>query len=308
MTIELGFEFTAMACPCALRLVGDSEAMLRSAAEAAIAEVRRIEATYSRYRSDSVVGRINAAAGSGLAVEVDDETAALLSFAARLYEDSSGRFDITSGVLRRAWDFRSGRVPTPAQIDALRPLVGWHQVHWDGRHLALPRSGMEIDLGGIGKEYAADRAAARLAEHGVAAGFVDLGGDMVILGPRGDGSAWRLAIQHPRQPEGLLAEVDLRGGALATSGDYARGFVVAGRRYSHLLDARTGWPVQRWQSVSVLAPTCTAAGALATVAMLLGDDALAFLRQQQQAFIAVRDDSACFAEGLQPCQVIGVFQ
>lgn len=298
--MELGFAFTAMACPCELRLVGGEPPPLRAAADAAIAEVRRIEAKYSRYRTDSVVSRLNASAGSATGQAVDPETAALLDFAAELHRASEGRFDITSGVLRRAWDFRQPRLPDVAQIDALRPLIGWHQLHWDGQQLALPRPGMEIDLGGIGKEYAADRAAALLADRGLRGGFVDLGGDIRVIGPRADGSPWRLGIQDPRQPSAVLAQIDLGQGALATSGDAARGFDLDGRRYSHLLDATTGWPVQRWHSVSVQAPTCVAAGALATLAMLMGDDAPAFLRQQQASFLAVGADGICVDTGWTP--------
>src|SRR6185295_7994355 len=152
-----------------------------AAAEAAIAELRRIEAKYSRYRDDSVIGQINARAGRGEALAVDAETAALLHFAAQLHADSGGRFDITSGVLRRAWDFASGQLPSAAQIERLRPLVGWPQVQWDGHSIALPRAGMALDFGGIGKEYAADRCAALLAERGIVHGFVELGGDIRVL-------------------------------------------------------------------------------------------------------------------------------
>ena len=122
--IELGFEFQAMASACELRLVGDDESALRRAAQAAIAEVHRIERKYSRYDAGSLVSRINASAGRGQAVPVDDETAGLLAFAGRLHALSGGRFDITSGVLRRAWDFRAGRVPGGAEVKALLPLIG----------------------------------------------------------------------------------------------------------------------------------------------------------------------------------------
>lgn len=288
--IELGFDFVAMASPCELRLVGASEAQLHTAARAAIAEVQRVEAKFSRYRGDSIIARINAAAGRGQPVEVDDETAALLDFGQQLHALSGGRFDVTSGVLRQAWNFRAGRLPEPAQVQALLPLIGWQHVRWAGRRIELPSAGMEVDFGGFGKEYAADRAAALVQSLGVPGGFVNLGGDIRVLGPRADGSAWRLALQHPRQAEAQLGQVQLSQGALATSGDYERCIVVDGRHYGHVLDARSGWPVQHWQSISVIAPTCAAAGALCTLAMLAEGKALSFLEQQGQAFIAVRHD------------------
>ncbi|MBK6470379.1 MAG: FAD:protein FMN transferase [Betaproteobacteria bacterium] len=286
-----------MGSPCAMRLVGRSQAALQAAAMIAIDEVRRIEQRYSRYREDSLVSRINAAAGTGRAIEVDAETAALFDFAAQLNSESAGRFDITSGVLRRAWDWGTARVPGAAEIEALRPLIGWPQVHWDGRCIALPKVGMQIDLGGIGKEYAADRATALLVSHGVAGGFVDLGGDIVVIGPRADAGPWSVGLQHPREAGALLGRVELARGALATSGDYARFVEFDGRRYSHLLDATTGWPAGHWQSVSVLAPNCTAAGAVATLAMLQDESAIGFLRAQGLPFLAVRHDGTRMSGG-----------
>lgn len=278
--IELGFDFDAMASPCELRLQGEDETRLHRAAQAAIDEVRRIEKKYSRYDEASVVSRINAAAGDGQAIEVDAETASLLDFAARLHALSGGLFDITSGVLRRAWDFRVPRVPAQGEIDALLPLIGWDKVRWSEGRIALPRAGMQIDFGGFGKEYAADRAAEVLRAAGVAHGFVNLGGDIRVVGPRGDGRGWRLGIRHPRREDALLRSVELRAGALATSGDYERFFEIDGRRYGHLLDPRAGWPVVYWQSVSVIAPTCTAAGAACTIAALQGESGRDFLAMQ----------------------------
>jgi len=150
---------------------------------------------------------------------------------------------------------------------------------------------MELDFGGIGKEYAADRARAVLAQAGVQHGFVNLGGDLRVLGPRADGRPWCFGIQHPREPGAVCAQVQLRDGALATSGDYERFFVTPeGRRCCHILDPRSGEPVTHWQSISVAAPVCAAAGALATIAMLHGPDGADFLRRQGVAFLAV--DSA----------------
>ena len=162
-------------------------------------EVLRIEAKYSRYRDDSVVSAINRAAG-GAGVAVDDETAALLDLAAAAHAASDGRFDATSGVLRRAWDFGAARVATTEALAALLPLVGWQQVEWNRPHLRLPRAGMELDFGGFGKEYAADRAAAVLASHGIAHGFVVLGDTparMLLLCSPGGFEQFVLELSEP---------------------------------------------------------------------------------------------------------------
>ncbi|MDE2627363.1 MAG: FAD:protein FMN transferase [Burkholderiales bacterium] len=301
-----GFQFQAMSSVCEIRLdaaPGQCEPALAAAAREAIDEVRRIELKYSRYRDDSIVSRINAAAGHDASIEVDAETAALLDFAGELHTWSDGLFDITSGVLRQAWNFRAARVPEPAALDALLPLIGWQQVEWSptgapARRIRLPRAGMELDFGGFGKEYAADRACAVLAAAGQRHGFVNLGGDIRVLGERADGSAWHFGIQHPRRTEGTIASVDMREGALASSGDYERFFEHDGRRYCHILDPRTGWPVSAWASVSVTAPACVAAGALSTIAMLKGEHALEFLATQQATFLAVDTALRTFHHGL----------
>jgi thiamine biosynthesis lipoprotein len=284
------FEFDAMSSVCEICLDDahrEGEPALALAAGQAINEVRRIEVAYSRYRADSIVSRINAAAGRSEAVFVDDETASLLNFAAQLHATSDGLFDITSGVLRRAWDFKAERVPTDEALQQLLPLIGWSQVEWTGQAIRLPRAGMEVDFGGFGKEYAADRAMSVLHATGQRHGYVNLGGDIRVLGPRRDGSAWRFGIQHPRQDEGTIATVELHEGALATSGDYERYFEQEGHRYCHILDPHTGWPVCHWASVSVTAPACVAAGALTTIAMLKGASALDFLAAQATTGLVV---------------------
>jgi thiamine biosynthesis lipoprotein len=294
---EFGVEFVAMACGCEVRLLAPDQAQARALAQPALDEVRRIEAKYSRYLDDSVTARINTASGAWVAV--DAETAALLDFAGALWRDSGGRFDLTSGVLRRAWDFKSRRVPTTDALAELLPLVGWDKVEIErtqlGARLRCTVPGMEIDFGGIGKEYAADRAATLLRETGLRHGFVNLGGDVRAFGAQADGAPWRIGIQHPRQREVLLGSVEVAEGAVATSGDYERYFETDGRRYCHILDPRTGWPATHWQSVAVAATACVAAGACTTVAMLMPvDEALAFLRAQGVQFLAVSSDGQLF--------------
>ena len=278
-----------MAADHAITVDADDEARAREAIDAAIADVLRIEAKYSRYRDDSVTAAINRAAGAG-EVAIDAETGALLRYADHCHALSGGRFDITSGVLRRAWDFRRkpSRVPAAQEIELLRELVGWQHVQWSEHAVRLAKPGMELDFGGIGKEYAADRAATILEERGVAHALVNLGGDVRALGGQANGAPWLIGIRHPREAEpAAIASVDLVDGAIATSGDYERYFEHEGRRYCHLLDARTGTPVSAWQSISVAAPLAVVAGTCSTIAMLLEARAAAFLESQGFAWLGV---------------------
>jgi thiamine biosynthesis lipoprotein len=265
--------FRAMGCPCVLHLYASSRPEAVRIADAAVAEVHRLEAKYSRYREDSLASAINRSAGDPRGIAVDEETAGLLDYAATCHAHSEGRFDITSGVLRRVWDFRSGRVPSAAEVDAVRPLIGWERVLWARPRLVLPRPGMELDFGGYVKEYAVDRVAELCRGLGVEHGLVDLGGDLAVVGPHPDGRPWTVGIRDPGCPAEAITAVSLASGAIATSGDYERGMVVDGVRYTHVLDPRTGWPVEGLASVSVMAPHCLVAGSASTIAMLLGAEA-----------------------------------
>ena len=160
----------------------------------------------------------------------------------------------------------------------------------------LPKPGMEIDFGGFGKEYAADRAAAVLMSYGLHHGFVNLGGDVVVTGPQANGEPWRLGIRHPRQANEVIAGLPISSGAVATSGDYERFLEFDGRRYSHILDPQTGRSVHGLQSVSVIAPTCLVAGSISTIAMLKGDvDGRNWLETSGCQYIAVSTDSKVFS-------------
>jgi len=233
-------------------------------------EARRVERKYSRYRDESVVSEINRNAGR-TPVAVDEETDALVGSALDLAALTEGRFDPTVGVLRRAWDFRSGRVPSREEVGALLPLVDASKVSRRDGTVFLRRAGMELDLGGVGKEYAADRVARLLRAEGVAAAIVNFSGDVRTVGRRLDRHPWRIGVREPRDPRRVRFSVrPMAGAGVATSGDYERGFVKDGRRYHHILDARTGWPSPGVASVTVVAASADAAGRYASAAFLLG--------------------------------------
>lgn len=265
--------FVAMASPCEVLIETAPPALARQILDVVAAEAWRIEHKFSRYRTDSAIHRINELAGSETVV--DGETANLLDFAATLTSLSEGAFDVTSGVLRKAWKFDGGdRVPDQAQVDALLERVGWHRIEWRRPVLKL-RAGMQVDLGGIGKEYAVD-SAADLAEK-TAPGLsclINFGGDVAVRNARRDGQPWRVGIESAARAGAAERVVQLSHGALATSGDSRRFVLRDGQRYTHILDARTGWPVRDApHSITVAADTCTQAGTLTTLAMLKGRQA-----------------------------------
>ena len=203
-------------------------------------------------------------------------------------ELSGGKFDITSGALRRVWRFDgSGRVPSEDEVRRVLGDIGWSRAQWRSPLITLP-AGMEIDFGGIGKEYAVDRCAALVAP-AVTSCLVNFGGDLCATGPDAAGRPWRVGIESVERPDAADRAVDLTRGALATSGDTRRFVLSGGRRYGHILDPATGWPVRDPpRSVTVMADTCTQAGVLATLAMLYGRDAEIFLTAQGARYWCVR--------------------
>ncbi len=273
------YRFGAMGSPCEVRMeTGDADLALRLG-EIVAASALRIEHKYSRYRDDSVVSQINAS--RGMPVRLDKETASLISYAAQCYTLSHGQFDITSGVLRRVWRFDgSDNLPTPSDVEAVLTLVGWSKVGWRSPVITLP-DGMEIDLGGIAKEYAVDCAIQRLKTVSDVPALINFGGDLRVTGPRANGERWRVAIESVEADSRSEGVIELSEGAVTTSGDARRYLMKAGVRYGHILDPRTGWPVvSAPRSVTVAAPTCVEAGLLSTLAMLQGQDAWAFLKSE----------------------------
>jgi FAD:protein FMN transferase len=269
--------FEAMASPCEVLLV-ESERSNAMAIGASVAnEAWRVERKYSRYRGDSVVSLLNQSRGSRMVL--DDETAALIDYAQHCFDISEGMFDITSGVLRAAWPFdQSDHLPLPAAIERLLPLVGFDKLQWQRPVLILPNN-MELDFGGVGKEYAVDRAYDLLAERYHGAFLINFGGDLRAnrAPPKG---VWRVGVERPDAHRKASVMLELEYGALATSGDSHRYLIRNGVRYGHILNPRTGWPVSGApRSVTVAASSCTEAGLLSTMASLKGAQAEQFLKE-----------------------------
>lgn len=274
--------FQAMASPCEILIDTRDTHLARQLAQIAQQETLRIEHKYSRYRDDNIIHTINSA--NGKPVDVDEETASLLDYAQQCFELSEGLFDVTSGVLRRVWRFDgSDNVPQQHQIAAILTQVGWHKISWQRPTISL-RPGMEIDLGGIGKEYAVDRVAGLLKARNAASCLVNFGGDICVTTPRANGRAWVVGVSDPDRNTTAAKPVPLLHltlGAIATSGDANRYLLKDGIRYSHILNPKTGWPVNGGpRSVTVAADTCTEAGILSTLALLQGPDAETYLQTQ----------------------------
>lgn len=286
--------FNAMASPCEVIVQTQDKHLAMQVAQCVSREVWRIEDKYSRYDTRSICSQINSSAGEKMAI--DEETFLLLNFADQCYQLSDGLFDISSGVLRKVWSFDSAsgecqHFPNQTEVSQLLCLVGWSRVVYDQKSITLPQH-MELDFGGIGKEYAVDRSillAKQLTDEPM---LVNLGGDLAVTGSRLNNQPWQVAIEHPDsdalgQPQDMI--VALKQGALATSGDARRYLIKEGIRYGHVLNAKTGWPIiNAPRSITTVAPQCIQAGILATLALLQGEYAEQFLTEQDITFWARR--------------------
>lgn len=270
MLRKFSYDFVSMGCPCGLVFYADSQDQADALFGALYQEMDRLDRYYTNYTSTSFTAQINLSAGNKKGIRLDDETSHLLTYAQTCFQKSGGLFDITAGILRRAWDYQNPhpRLPDPALVQELLTLVGFDKLIWNPPHLILPLEGMLLDFGGVVKEYAADVGAALCMRHGVTHGFVDMGGDMAIFGPHPDGSGWTIGLKHPLNPQDNIAVFKVRKGGLASSGTYERYFKIDGVRYSHILNPKTGWPAQGVSTASVIAPHCLVAGSLSTVALL----------------------------------------
>lgn len=264
------FDFFAMGTPSEVLLYAGDHGAAQQAATETIAEVDRIERLYSRYLPESYLSQINRAAKSAGSICVDSETADLIDIIFEAFAMSDGLFDVTSGPSRDLWNDDIATIPAEADVAGLRGRIGLDKVSWRRPRLSFSVPGMELDFGGIAKEYAVDRVAALCRSKQLTHGLVNLGGDVGVIGPHPDGSPWRIGIRDPKGGNRALATLFAGHGGIATSGDYERYWEIGGRRFSHVINPKTAWPVEGLPSITVAAETCLSAGIAATIALLKG--------------------------------------
>ncbi len=268
------FVFKAMGSPCEVNFAARSTAAARKLRESVMAWVAQFEEQFSFYLEDSLVSRINREAGVN-AVPIDAAAAELLALCDWYHWLTEGYFDPTSAPLLRLWDYHDPDLPLPAatDVEAARALVGWSRVEHTPDQCRLPEAGMAIDLGGIGKEYAVDKVMEMILETGIRDALINFGHDVRVAGKPPQSGAWSIGLEDPRQPDRCWGGLRLDKGAVCTSGDYMRFRMIDGKRYGHIVDSKTGYPVDNGLlSVTVVAPTCTEAGILSTAAFMMGDE------------------------------------
>lgn len=282
------YKFFALGGENTIQIYADSEQGTLSIFKHIEDEVVRIQNKFSRYDTNSIISSINNSAGQDSCYKLDEETRSLFHYADSLYRQSNKLFDITSGVLRKAWNFKDKVLPREEDVKKLLPYVGWEKVVLKNSTISLPVKGMEIDLGGIGKEYAVDRAANILEDYQVKHALINFAGDIKIIGKQPDNKFWNIGLIDPRKDGILPINIKMADISIATSGDYERFFEVNGRRYCHIINPLTGYPTEDLQSVSVFHESCLIAGSFSTITMLLGEKkGLEFLKDIKIPFIII---------------------
>jgi FAD:protein FMN transferase len=290
--------FKALGSVCRVQLVAPNPVAARILDDV-VYWVAEFEGKYSRFISTSLISQINAAAGKDW-VQIDPDTERLLALCHEMHFITRGVFDPTALPLIRLWDWQAKPpvVPDDRAIEGAMKKVGWQKVQRAPGKVFLPEPGMALDLGGVGKEYAVDQVTQLAVAGGAASVLVDFGHDVRVHGPAPEKKpAWHIGLEDPLQPGKCWTGLAISNQAVATSGDYLRNFVHGGTRYGHIVDVRTGRPVANGcRAVSVMAPSCTLAGMLATTALVLGpQEGLKLLDVTYQAEGCIITETAKFA-------------
>lgn len=265
-----------MGTTVAVTVVAESEEAAAASIAAAFARIEALDRVLSAHRQDSELARLNRE-GAQRPVPVSADLYRILDAAVRWHARTLGAFDVTVGPLIGLWKQcgRENRLPTPEEIERVRPLLGANRIELDpaARTVKLPVEGMRIDLGGLGKGFVADEVAQLLVRRGVTRALVSMSGDIYALGPRADGQPWRVGVQDPRRPynpDALVTVLALADRAVSTSGNYQRYVEIQGKRYSHIIDPRTGRTADDVPSVTVIGPDTLTTDILDTAFSVLG--------------------------------------
>ena len=254
--------------------VAPTKELAQVSIEAAFHEIKRLEQLLSTWIQTSELSRVNEAAGRGPVV-VGQETMELVLRALEITGLTEGGFNIAVGPAVEAWSVTERqRIPSADELHALKLLVDWSaiQVNRQAHTIFLPKAGMRIDVGGIGKGYAADRAAEAMRKAGAQGGVVALSGDIKTFGNLPGRNGFPVGIRHPRQDGALVATIDLKNEAISTAGDYERYFERDGIRYHHILDPQSLEPARTCQSVTVIAAEGMVADGLDTGIFVMGPE------------------------------------
>jgi len=288
--------FQAMSTVCRVHFRAPETALAKAFQSEVLDWVAWFESQYSRFISDSLIGRINQAAGLHW-VDVDPETDAIFDLCQEMIFLTRGVFDPTSLPLIRLWNWKARPpvVPDKSAIQSALELVGWRKIQRRKGGIFLPQAGMCLDLGGIGKEYAVDRVMALALNRSITNVMVDFGQDVRVHGEPPERGAWHVGLEDPKNPGHCWIGVAVNNHAVATSGDYLRHYIHEGRRYGHIIDPRDGHPVNNGTlSVSVIAPYCTMAGILSTAICILGpQDGLRMISHCQGVEGCITTDKNC---------------
>ncbi|MBS1243382.1 MAG: hypothetical protein H6R44_1137 [Nitrospirae bacterium] len=265
---------TIMGTQVSITVVAPTAEEGERAVDAAMAEIRRLDAMMSLYKDTSEIAKVNLAAGT-VPVKVSPEMIEVVEHAAKISELSGGVFDVTIGPLVVLWQMRlkEGKAPTDEEIAGVRPLVNYRNIVIDKKAstLFLKKKGMILDLGGM-KGYIADRVADLMKRRGINNALIALAGDIWALGRREDGNPWRIGVQHPREKDKTLTVLELSDKYICTSGDYERFVIREKKRYHHIIDPRTGRPSTGVISVTLIGKQGAFIDPLAKIPFILGPE------------------------------------
>lgn len=252
--------------------------------------LRKMELLMSSWLSSSEISRFNIA-GAGIQIELAPESMKVLRHAHSAFEKSGGAFDVTIGPLIRLWRQGAERnlLPSEEEISDARTSSNWDQIELNPTGALKKVEGTQVDLGGITKGFAIDLAVEVMEETSIEGGLVDVGGDIRVFGTPHHGQLWKVDIRDP-SGDGIIKSIGIRSGAVCTSGDYSRFYEIEGRRFSHIIDPRTGWPAAVTASVTVYAETALDGDIWATTLSVLGIEGLKMLPQGMEAMLIVKKD------------------